>query len=307
MKKLVVLTIGLLCSFSVAGPLDVSEIVASDTDTLKTHQANAQVAREALTMLLEGVETLSAKAAGQQDVKTTTQQRHLREELVRQDEPSVAQIPTSFMSAQARTKFVALRDQIRTTQDIIFAASELAAFVQQTPNFREARLALGRLQILLDQPNEALATFAPLLLPIARTSHPDWQPWFWAGTAYLVQGDIEQARKYLDVAVAKNSAVVEVWIQLAVLEQEVDNHAGALQYVAIAEQLDPSVAAIHLNRAYSLEQLGRFEDALQAYQRFLISQHDYSSQSLRPSVVRRISTISAVIGSHALGSGRRQG
>ena len=294
MRRLLIVVVGLCCSLGVANEVDVNATAMLDqavsADPQIDSQATAEAAREALNTLLNGVQVEPVDM----DDSGRTQEPTQREESVR-DEPSVARIPRGKLPASAYTKFAALRDKLRNTYDVVVLVEELQKFVDVHPSHREARITLGRLEIILNKPDQALKTFAVLLTPALAATHPDWQPWFWAGTAHLALGDIMSARDSLDVAVAKNGGVADIWVQLAVIEQEVENHAGALQYVAIAEQLDPNAAGVHLNRAYSLEQLGRFEEALQAYQKFLISDMNNASKSLRPMVLRRIATIADAI------------
>jgi tetratricopeptide (TPR) repeat protein len=294
MRRIAVVVVGLACSLGVADEVQVADVAFEDAaaTAVRHEQAEitAQAAREALDMLLNGVEVEPTATQAESGQNKSVQ----REEIVR-DEPSLAHIPSGRMPAKAYTKFAGLRDKLRNTQDVLVLTDELASFVNANPQHREARITLGRLQILVGEPKEALRTFSPLLESAHAKSHPDWQPWFWAGTAYLALTDMEMARQHLDVAVAKNGGVVDVWIQLAVLEQETGNHAGALQYIAIAEQIDSQAAAVYLNRAYSLEQMGRFEEALKAYQRFLVSDMDSAAKSLRPTILRRIATIAAAV------------
>lgn len=301
MRRVLVIILGLACSLSIADDYEnesenenEKQEAEIETAVMVPDSARAEAARAALTALLQGVDATSED--DESNVHAGSTSDGIREESVRADELSSAHIPQNVMPSQARRKFTELRDKLFNARDIVIVADELQEFVGAHPTHREARLAMGRLQILMDQPSAALTTFAPLLSTVAEKNHPDWQPWFWAGTAYLATGRIDEARHSLDVAVAKDSAVVDIWVQLAVLEQESDNHAGALQYVSIAEQLDPGASAIYLNRAYSLEQLGRFEEAMMAYQRFLVSDINASSRSIRPSIMRRIATISAAVG-----------
>ena len=171
--------------------------------------------------------------------------------------------------------------------------SELATFVRANPGYRGARITLARMQILANEPEKALQTLAPLTQAIHESQHPDWQPWFWQGTAYLRQGELEKARRNLEVALSKARENANVWVQLAVVEQEFENHAGALQYLAIAEQLDPALGEVYLNRAYSLERMGRVEPAARAYRSFLLAESHSSSGPTRAQVARRISTLAS--------------
>ncbi len=290
MRYMALVVLVMLCTVSVADT-DVADLSAAEAAELERAEVHAEAARDALEMLFRGIES-APESAREETADVSPSQRA---EHIRTDEPSVGRVPAGYLDAAAERAFKQLRDNLLATHDVVLMRNELAAYVTAHPHHREARVTLARLYILSDSPGVALQTLAPLLTPLAKRQHPDWQPWFWAGTAYLAEGDHARARQMLDAAVAKDSASADVWIQLAVLEQEVDNHSGALQYIAIAEQLDADAGAVHLNRGYSLERLGRLEDALSAYQRFLVSDMSHSSVSLRPTVMRRIADIAAVV------------
>ncbi len=290
MRSIALFVLVLLCTASVADT-DVAELTAADAAELERAELHADAARDALETLFRGIESAPEAA----DDAMANPQPTQRAEVIRADEPSIGRVPAGYLDAAAEKAFKQLRDNLRATHDVALMRNELAAYVADYPHHREARITLARLYLLSDAAATALQTLTPLLTPFAKRQHPDWQPWFWAGTAYLAEGDHVRARQMLDAAVAKDSASADVWIQLAVLEQELDNHTGALQYIAIAEQLDADAGAVHLNRGYSLERLGRLEDALRAYQRFLVSDMSHSSVSLRPTVMRRIADIAAVV------------
>ena len=164
----------------------------------------------------------------------------------------------------------------------------LQSFVDEFPAYRDGRLALARLQIMHEASANAVDTLQPLTTPLMEADHPDWQAWFWRGSAKLAMDDLESARKDLEVALAKDKSQAVVWIQLAVVEQELRNHTAALQYLDIAQQLDPTAGQIYLNRAYSLEHLGDFENAQVAYRSFLIADVQHHSRQMRAEVARRI-------------------
>ncbi len=290
MRYMALFVLVMLCTVSVADT-DVAELTAADAAELERAEVHAEAARDALETLFRGIESAPERTREESSNAQLVQ----RSENIRADEPSLGRVPAGYLDAAAEKAFKQLRDNLLATHDVALMRNELAAYVAAYPQHREARVTLARLYILTDATSAAVQTLAPLLTPLAKRQHPDWQPWFWAGTAYLAQGDHARARQMLDAAVAKDSASADVWIQLAVLEQELDNHSGALQYIAIAEQLDADAGAIHLNRGYSLERLGRLEDALSAYQRFLVSDMSHSSLSLRPTVMRRIADIAAVV------------
>lgn len=260
-------------------------------------QAALEKRKMVATLLQNAADKMAEQAQSAEEEKSVTVKPQVaaRSNEKRENELSNGYVPRRMELAAAQREFLQLKDRISAGVGFGVVLDELSAFVDQHERLREPRITLARLFILDEQHEVALETLQPLTSKRAQLSHPDWQSWFWAGTAHLALGDIERARDSLDVAVTKNGAVAEVWIQLAVLEQEQTNHAGALQYIAIAEQLDPNSAEVHLNKAYSLEHLGRYAEALKAYQRFLVSEMNMTVRSVRPLVLRRIAEIAAAV------------
>ncbi|NKB99865.1 MAG: tetratricopeptide repeat protein [Pseudomonadales bacterium] len=170
----------------------------------------------------------------------------------------------------------------------------LEMMVRDNPEYRDARISLARLHILNAAPAKALVTLKPLTTPLLEADHPDWQVWFWQGTARLAMGELARARKDLEASLGKGREQVATWIQLAVVEQELGNHAAAIQYLDIAQQVDPSEGQIYLNRAYSLEHLGDYDEAAKAYRGFLVADVQAPSRQARVEVVRRISDLAAI-------------
>ncbi len=182
---------------------------------------------------------------------------------------------------------------------------QLQHYLEQNTNHRPARLLIARLQLQEQLYDQALQTIEPLL----QSQHPAWEPWFVAGSAHLGQGNFNAARQQLDTALVKGGQQAQVWLQIAVLEQEQNNHAAALQYLDIAQGLQPELEKIYLNQAYSLERLQQPKRALVAYQNFLkrvgLAKAATTAQpsSLRidtqphltPLVMRRMSALAAAL------------
>ncbi len=209
-------------------------------------------------------------------------------ETKRSNEPSSGLIPEKKPALFVERRMAEVRSLIERGLPQSEIAAALTDIVSEFPQNAEARLYLGREQIAMGNPQEALTTLAPLMSP----GNPDWQPWFWVGTAYLAQNKLDQAKRQLETATAKNSRIAPLWVQLAVLSQELGEHSTALQYLLIAEQIDSNYGQLHLNRAYSLEHLRRPKEARDAYQRFLISDVEPNGQSLRVAAMQRIDTLS---------------
>ena len=291
MRLILSLSVLLWCGFAHAQedaplPFSATELSAASAEELDARKVQAQQANRALATLLEGVTSDSAPAASKQSDKLST----VRSAKPRPHEQAIAQIPSSAAEEHKPQLYKQIRQQLEK-MPTGEARALIEEFLSSHPFHREALITLARLQIIDNQPSAALLTLDGLTSSVAARNHPDWQPWFWAGTAYLALGEIDSARRMLDVAVAKEGNVVEIWVQLAVLEQELDNHGAALQYIGIAEQVDAEAAQVYLNRAYSLERLGEFDAALDAYQRFMASKMTPGAEALRPSVMRRMALL----------------
>ena len=290
-----------LCA-SAASAESVDELVEATPEELAQKREQAQNTADALQAVLasavHGDDQVGLSKADHDSSRSKSIRAGRivgRDETVRPNDDSFGAIPGAATKIIHPDQFQVIQNEVMGHADIAGILPKLKSYVESHPEHRAARLMLARIQVVDHDTIGALATLRPLLSLHARQSHPDWQPWFWAGTAYLQSGEVELARQNLDVALTKSSTVAAIWVQLAVLEQELDNHAGALQYLEIAQRLEPRKAAIHLNRAYSLEWLGDFEQALGAYRQFLVSEMQGADASLRPEVLRRIATIAATV------------
>lgn len=205
----------------------------------------------------------------------------------RSDEASFASMPAAEQGQTART-FAALRAEVEQVDSPDYRLNAYQQFVQQHPAHRDARLHLARELMLNDQPEQVLVVLAPLTAAGQKRTHPDWQPWFWLGSAYLSKNEPVKARSALEVALSKEQDIPEIWVHLAIAEQAMDNHAGALQYLEIAERLAPRLAQVHLNKAYSYERRGDLQQARTSYQKFLIGEGSVVTSSTRPAIVRHL-------------------
>ena len=293
-----------------AHALEVKELVDASTQDLIQLEAAAIKKLQAVQKLTgQSAETPAEddsdkdalKAAGQttdadsQDEQTATSLKRSNEKRLG-EHAYAARLPQQQNKNTSNLKtdsFSKLQEKLKLTLASQEQMSLLEEFVNSQPKHRDARITLARLLVMDERSHQALAVLSPLLTPIQRNSHPDWQPWFWAGTAYVLEANVDQARDHLEVALAKNSQKIEVWVQLAVLEQEQGNHAAALQNLTIAAQLDPESPHLLLNRAYSLEHLGRYQEAMNAYQQFLVADSTVATTNIRPSILRRIGMIAA--------------
>lgn len=115
------------------------------------------------------------------------------------------------------------------------------------------------------QYQEAVKVLSPLFL---EPPH-HWEPWFWMGTAYLGQGDLKQADQFFLSGLARNDKIPQLWVQRALVAQQVGNFQLALQELRQAESLQPNLPHLHLNMGYAYDRLGNERLAIQYYGKFL--------------------------------------
>ena len=96
-----------------------------------------------------------------------------------------------------------------------------------------------------------------------------WEVPFWLGTAYLLDGQLDNAELMLDDALSLQSDVVEIWVQRAVVAQERQQPQVALQFLEVAAQVDGGFPLTFLNVGIAYESLGEMQNARGAYGRFL--------------------------------------
>ncbi|MEM9622483.1 MAG: tetratricopeptide repeat protein [Pseudomonadota bacterium] len=268
----------------------MGQLVDASAEDLTELQAQASAEIAALRALMSNGQPQPDATLENEADKPVHQPRKTRDDIPREAEDSFATVLPVATATEAQQAFSQLNKAAAAAQMPSQLVPQVEAFVAQYPQHRDGRLLLARLQMLGHQAESVVDVVSPLLTPIYRQNHPDWQPWFWAGTAHLATGNVLLARDHLEVALSKQGRKVEIWVQLAVVQQELDNHAAALQYLDVAGQLDPNFADVYLNRAYSYEHLGQYPDALKAYQRFLVA-GTYSSSNLKPAVMRRVALL----------------
>ena len=270
-----------------AKPANAEQLGQTSVANVKTLQEESAKRLAALKQIA-GAEKPSAKTSASEkklDLKKVIQTAK-SDFKPRSLEPSFARkVMTLDTNASAFGKVVSALKETLEPQD---RRQLLQDFIAAHPRHRDARLHLAREMLLADLPSQALVVLTPLTQVAHRRGHPDWQPWFWQGSAYLALDEPEQARAVLEVALGKDESVAEIWVQLAVVEQALENHAGALQYLQIAEQLAPRLAQVHLGKAYSYERQGYVQQAQAAFRTYLISDTQSVYRTTRPAVVRHL-------------------
>jgi Flp pilus assembly protein TadD len=131
--------------------------------------------------------------------------------------------------------------------DIRGALTAARAALARLPDHQNLRQITARLQVANGDFGSALLTLVPLL----EIDRDNWLPFYWAGVAELMQGNLDNARAYLARASSLDADKPEPWIARAVVEQEAGNFAGSLQLYIVARQRSPARAEILNGIAYS--------------------------------------------------------
>lgn len=153
---------------------------------------------------------------------------------------------------------------------------------------QRARLILARELVVREQ----FSKVENLLLPLLHKSNTDWQPWFLAGTAQLMSGDLDLAAYSLDKALSEAGRFqAAVWVQRAIVEQQQNRSENALQLLRVAAELAPDDPQVYINMAYAYEDSGEADNANAYYQRFLESPlGTVKNNALRQKVAKHLAT-----------------
>lgn len=170
----------------------------------------------------------------------------------------------------------------------MMALSKARQYYQNNTDDLLAQLSYGRLLVK----NGKTAAAITLLKPLANENNGDWRPWFWLGSAQLMQQNLQAAAWSMDEALAREGSVVSLWVQRAVIEQELGNYQAAASLLQVADSIHPGHVDVMANYAYALEQLGEYDKALVVYRQFL-RQSVASKQAgrLRSKVLGRLAQI----------------
>ena len=151
---------------------------------------------------------------------------------------------------------------------------------------RDAMIRNARELIRSGNPHRALEVLKPL---VGRERSAGWKTWFWSGTAHLLTGDFLQAANDLDTALSYKSDGFEIWVQRAIVEQELKNYKGSMRLLKTALKLAPAEPMIWLNIAALNDRMQKPDEAEQAYKRFLaLSSNSEHYRRQRKNVVTRL-------------------
>ncbi|MBI5815687.1 MAG: hypothetical protein HZB29_08775 [Nitrospinae bacterium] len=132
------------------------------------------------------------------------------------------------------------------------------------------------------------------LQPLFAAPMENWEPCLLMGTAYLGQGKLDAAKNYLDQGLALDPAQPRLLVQRAVVEQQKNSNESALQYLKEAEKTAPAMPEVWLNTAYSSDALGKKDEALNAYRKFIATSEERSGayKKQRSEALKRIEALS---------------
>ena len=151
-----------------------------------------------------------------------------------------------------------------------------------------AQLTYGRLLVKNGKATAAI----DVLKPLASKHSDDWRPWFWLGSAQLMEEQLDVAAWSMDEALAREGGNVSLWVQRAVVEQELGNFQMAANMLQVADSIEPQHPDVLVNYAYALEQLGDTDKAIAVYRNFLIvSVSNNQAGRMRSHVVTRLAQI----------------
>ena len=288
-NRLSVICLALFCMGTTS---DATQLATDDLSDVEASLEDHEVRTEALRRLTSNAgDDLSPAPTQEKDSDASKPSKRRAE--VREGQKSFARMLTGAKENTHENRSVRLARLVEAIGAGAQTIDVLAAFVDEYPAYRDARLALARVQLMHAAPAKSIVTLRPLTTALMQSENPDWQAWFWRGSARLAMDELEAARQDLEIALAKARDQVAIWVQLAVVEQELGNHTAAIQYLDIAQQLDPTSGQVYLNRAYSLEHLGDFESAQSAYRAFLVAEVQHPSRQMRAEVARRIGDLAA--------------
>lgn len=153
-------------------------------------------------------------------------------------------------------------DALKLQSSASEAASErLKQVLAINPSHAEARLLLGQLLTKSGEARKAIHVLTPLL----DEQSPNWQAWFWAGSAMLLSGDLSGAGQALDQALLRERQSPEIWIQRAIVAQEVGDAESAMRLLNAAARLAPDDARVMLNIAVVANALPGMTEATEVY------------------------------------------
>ena len=177
-------------------------------------------------------------------------------------------IPVSLSANNLNETGMAQLDSVRayeTNRQYLSALGILESIVDEYPEDRSLQLIYGRLLVKNGEGDKAII----MLQPLVKSTAVDWRPWFWLGSAHLIVSDYQLAIHALDEALSREGQVASIWVQRAIVEQELGRSESAVNLLQVANAIEPQNPDIILNLAFANEMNGQTEQAIKTYKHFL--------------------------------------
>ena len=87
------------------------------------------------------------------------------------------------------------------------------------------------------------------------------------GSTQHACGLLHEARRSLEIAVARAAGSEQAWFHLALVKQDLGDHPGAIHALRRVLELAPHRAEVEVNLGIVLQDAGRLDEAMQAYAR----------------------------------------
>ncbi len=128
-----------------------------------------------------------------------------------------------------------------------------------------------------------------MLKTIIGRSEGTWDTYLLIGTAYLGSGELDNAEAYLDMGLAINANIPQLWLQRAIVEQQRGNHEIALQILHETESIAPDMPEVQLNIGYSYDIIGNKNLSAKAYLSFLrLTEGNRAYMMVRHKILKRL-------------------
>jgi len=127
----------------------------------------------------------------------------------------------------------------------------------QNPDDGDARYRVAAVQLMANQPNQALDTLAPLL----QGSGPNAKTLELAASAYEQAQNTQMAVNTLRQAVVMHPHDVDLYIDFAVLSMDHQSFQVGIDMINVGLQAEPEAAPLYVARGVLYVQLARYEEA----------------------------------------------
>ncbi|WP_439114099.1 hypothetical protein [Hydrogenophaga sp.] len=166
--------------------------------------------------------------------------------------PAASQVPPPLVEAPE------LRRSAAVSGTDARASTPAVRAIDVDFNLLEQQLGSGQHEMVLDGVQK-----------LERVIGTNWRTRYLAGVALSSLGRWDEALVALSTAQQGNPIHARVPLYLSVAQQELGDHASAIETLSFALEKHPALPELWLNQGHSLQALGRIEEAQLAYWRFL--------------------------------------